>query len=154
MNKARGHVSISGTIAYVPQTAWIMNTTLKNNILFGRDYDKQLYDEIIEACALKHDLGKLNRNYRHIFIFPFVFVQMYFQQEIEQKLEKRYRMRLEFSFERYIRIIVSCRVSIYPVVNDNEYHWHGHCIAMQIFIYWMILYLLLMHMSVLIFFDK
>ncbi|CAF0741409.1 unnamed protein product [Adineta ricciae] len=59
MNKARGYVSISGLIAYVPQTAWIMNTTLKDNILFGRDYDKQLYDKIIEACALKHDLDVL-----------------------------------------------------------------------------------------------
>ncbi|CAF4325532.1 unnamed protein product, partial [Rotaria magnacalcarata] len=27
INKVHGHVSISGTIAYVPQTAWIMNTT-------------------------------------------------------------------------------------------------------------------------------
>ncbi|UJR14426.1 hypothetical protein I4U23_001423 [Adineta vaga] len=59
MNKADGRVSVSGTIAYVPQTAWIMNTTLKENILFGRDYDKQFYDKIIEACALKHDLDML-----------------------------------------------------------------------------------------------
>ncbi len=58
MIKVNGRVSISGKIAYVPQTAWIMNTTLKENILFGRDFDKKLYDQVIEACALKQDLRK------------------------------------------------------------------------------------------------
>lgn len=58
MNKVYGNVSISGRIAYVPQSAWVMNTTLKENILFGRDFDKNFYDRVIEACALKQDLGK------------------------------------------------------------------------------------------------
>jgi ABC-type multidrug transport system fused ATPase/permease subunit len=59
MNKVEGRVCISGKIAYVPQTAWIMNTTLKENILFGQDFDKNLYDRVIEACALKQDFGKI-----------------------------------------------------------------------------------------------
>ncbi|CAF1415524.1 unnamed protein product [Rotaria sordida] len=59
MIKVNGRVSISGKIAYVPQTAWIMNTTLKENILFGRDFDKKLYDQVIEACALEQDLVML-----------------------------------------------------------------------------------------------
>jgi ATP-binding cassette, subfamily C (CFTR/MRP), member 1 len=60
MNKVHGRVIVSGNIAYVPQTAWIMNTTLKENILFGKEFDKNLYDRIIEACALKQDFGTLN----------------------------------------------------------------------------------------------
>jgi ATP-binding cassette subfamily C (CFTR/MRP) protein 1 len=67
MNKVHGRVCVSGNIGYVPQTAWIMNTTLKENILFGRDFDKNLYDRVIEACALKQDLGKL-KNGRHCVI--------------------------------------------------------------------------------------
>ena len=70
MSKVHGRVSVSGRIAYVPQTAWIMNTTLKENILFGRDYDKTLYDRVIEACALKHDLGK--------FIYEYYLKSQYF----------------------------------------------------------------------------
>ena len=58
MTKVNGRVSISGKIAYVPQTAWIMNTTLKENILFGRDLDEKLYGQVIEASALTQDLGK------------------------------------------------------------------------------------------------
>lgn len=62
MNKVHGSVSVHGKIAYVPQTAWMMNTTLKENILFGQDFDQDLYDQIIEACALKEDIGKsMNR---------------------------------------------------------------------------------------------
>ncbi len=64
MNKVHGRVCVSGTIAYVPQTAWIMNSTLKENILFGREFDKNLYDRVIEACALKQDLGKLMNRMR------------------------------------------------------------------------------------------
>jgi ABC-type transport system involved in cytochrome bd biosynthesis fused ATPase/permease subunit len=58
MSKVQGHVSICGKIAYVPQTAWIMNTTLKENILFGQEFDQNIYDRVIEACALKQDFGK------------------------------------------------------------------------------------------------
>ena len=47
---------LQGSIAYVPQQAWIQNTTLRNNILFGKNYRHSKYDKIIEACALKPDL--------------------------------------------------------------------------------------------------
>ena len=35
MDKHQGSVSLKGNLAYVPQLAWIRNTSLKNNILFG-----------------------------------------------------------------------------------------------------------------------
>ena len=41
------------------QQAWIQNTTLKDNILFGKEFDLQLYNRVIEACALKADLDIL-----------------------------------------------------------------------------------------------
>ena len=43
-------------IAYVPQQAWIQNTSLKNNILFGKDMDESLYKDVIYSCALEPDL--------------------------------------------------------------------------------------------------
>ncbi|KMU83907.1 canalicular multispecific organic anion transporter 1 [Coccidioides immitis H538.4] len=45
--------------AFCPQYAWIQNATLKENILFGKEYDKVWYDEVIEACALRADLEML-----------------------------------------------------------------------------------------------
>ena len=66
MNKVQGRVCVSGKIAYVPQTAWIMNTTLQENILFGQEFDKHLYERVIEACALKQDFGKFFKKKKNI----------------------------------------------------------------------------------------
>ncbi len=43
-------------IAFGGQKAWLMNTTLKENILFGRDFDSDTYEAILDACALRPDL--------------------------------------------------------------------------------------------------
>ncbi|CAG2061368.1 unnamed protein product, partial [Timema podura] len=56
INKLSGRVNTKGSIAYVPQQAWIQQSTLKDNITFGKNLDTSLYDKVIEACALKSDL--------------------------------------------------------------------------------------------------
>ena len=43
----------------MPQQAWIQNTTLRENILFGKTYDPKRYGKVISNCALSHDLGIL-----------------------------------------------------------------------------------------------
>lgn len=45
-----------GSVAYVPQQAWIQNATLKKNILFNKPFESKSYREAIEACALLPDL--------------------------------------------------------------------------------------------------
>ncbi|KAI8348976.1 P-loop containing nucleoside triphosphate hydrolase protein [Mortierella sp. GBAus27b] len=42
-------------IAYVSQTAWLQNTSIRNNILFGREYDEERYNAVVEGCALVTD---------------------------------------------------------------------------------------------------
>ncbi|XP_048239437.1 multidrug resistance-associated protein 1-like [Haliotis rufescens] len=59
IQKVKGHLSVKGRVAYVPQQAWIQNDTLQNNILFGKPMDRHLYDEVVECCALKPDLDML-----------------------------------------------------------------------------------------------
>ncbi|CAG2101474.1 unnamed protein product, partial [Medioppia subpectinata] len=58
MEICSGSVNINGNseLAYVPQQAWIQNATLKDNILFGKEFDSKKYRKIIKACALKSDL--------------------------------------------------------------------------------------------------
>ncbi len=36
-----------------------MNTTIRENILFGKEYNEQKYKEIIKMCELEHDLNQL-----------------------------------------------------------------------------------------------
>ncbi|KAG0363974.1 hypothetical protein BG005_000006 [Podila minutissima] len=46
---------IGSGIAYVAQTAWLQNTTIRNNILFGREFNQARYDAVVEGCALVTD---------------------------------------------------------------------------------------------------
>ena len=48
--------ALCDTVAYCSQQAWLLNDTLKNNILFAADYNEERYNHVIEACALKRDL--------------------------------------------------------------------------------------------------
>ncbi|KAJ4703004.1 ABC transporter C family member 2-like [Melia azedarach] len=52
-------VSIRGTVAYVPQVSWIFNATLRENILFGSEFDPAKYWRTIDVTALQHDLDLL-----------------------------------------------------------------------------------------------
>ncbi|KAM9950143.1 hypothetical protein ACTFIT_011382 [Dictyostelium discoideum] len=51
-----GEIGIKGSIAYVPQQAWIINATLKENIIFGKELDEERYQKVLEVCALKRDI--------------------------------------------------------------------------------------------------
>ena len=55
----KGEVRAAGDMAYVPQQAWVQNATLKDNILFGREYNKYIYKRVLDACALTSDLSIL-----------------------------------------------------------------------------------------------
>ncbi|KAL9925477.1 multidrug-Resistance like Protein 1 isoform 3-T5 [Glossina fuscipes fuscipes] len=60
MDKISGTVNTVGSIAYVPQQAWIQNATFRENILFGKPYDRRRYNRVINACALKPDIDILS----------------------------------------------------------------------------------------------
>ncbi|CEF71344.1 ATP-binding cassette sub-family C member 8 [Strongyloides ratti] len=59
MTKEKGTIHINGSIAYVPQQAWIQNLSLKDNILFNKQYDEIMYKKVIESCSLKQDFEAL-----------------------------------------------------------------------------------------------
>jgi hypothetical protein len=61
---ATGSVAVGGAIAYVPQTPWVQNLSLRDNILFGLPYDEQRYRAVIHACALELDLKILPKGVR------------------------------------------------------------------------------------------
>lgn len=59
MYKQKGSIEISGSVAYVPQQAWIINATLRDNIVFGLEWDEARYRVILEACCLIADIEML-----------------------------------------------------------------------------------------------
>jgi ABC-type multidrug transport system fused ATPase/permease subunit len=52
-------VPFQGSVAYVPQQAWIQNAALKDNITFARNYNEKSYNEVVDACALQQDFAIL-----------------------------------------------------------------------------------------------
>ncbi|KAK4235430.1 hypothetical protein C8A03DRAFT_36723 [Achaetomium macrosporum] len=51
---------LAETCAYVAQQAWLVNASIKDNILFSAPYDEQRYRDVIVACALERDLEILD----------------------------------------------------------------------------------------------
>ncbi|XP_027723633.1 ATP-binding cassette sub-family C member 11 isoform X2 [Vombatus ursinus] len=56
MNLHAGSVGVNGSLAYVPQQAWIFSGTVRSNILMGEKYDQARYHQVIHSCSLKRDL--------------------------------------------------------------------------------------------------
>ncbi|RYH11025.1 ATP-binding cassette domain-containing protein, partial [archaeon] len=52
----QGNVKIQGDIAYCDQRPWILNDTVQNNILFGKEYEESKFDEAIYASCLEDDI--------------------------------------------------------------------------------------------------
>ena len=51
--------SIYSEIAYASQNVWLLNATIKDNILFGEPYNEAKYLQVINCCALMVDLQNL-----------------------------------------------------------------------------------------------
>eukprot|EP00835_Amoeboradix_gromovi_P005060 NODE_442_length_8548_cov_0.231862.p1 type:complete len:1245 gc:universal NODE_442_length_8548_cov_0.231862:1465-5199(+) len=63
MHTIQGEYSLpkrSKGVAYVPQQAWLMNATIRENIVFGQDIDLVRYNGTIYDCALSRDLEILD----------------------------------------------------------------------------------------------
>ncbi|KAJ2882602.1 ATP-binding cassette glutathione S-conjugate transporter ycf1 [Coemansia aciculifera] len=56
LEMTKGSGKVVGRIGYMEQSPWIMNDTMRANILFGRDFDEGYYWKVIHACALTQDL--------------------------------------------------------------------------------------------------
>lgn len=53
------YVDQNSSLAYVPQEAWILNTSVKENILFNKVVNEDRYQKVLDACALIPDLKSL-----------------------------------------------------------------------------------------------
>lgn len=63
VNALSGTVAVKGRLALYPQSPFIMNATLQDNVTFGRQdepFDRERYDRAISICALKHDIALLS----------------------------------------------------------------------------------------------
>ncbi|MCO5605571.1 hypothetical protein L7F22_059754 [Adiantum nelumboides] len=57
MQCVTGSNFVQHDIAYVPQQPWILNDTVRQNIIFTSPFDPEHYQRTIAACALEHDIS-------------------------------------------------------------------------------------------------
>ena len=65
-----GQRQVRGKVGYSSQQPWIFSGTVKENIVFGQEFNKVRYQQVINACALRK-VCLLLKNYkvRHLHIF-------------------------------------------------------------------------------------
>lgn len=54
-----GQIRISEDISYACQQPWLFSATVRNNILFGKPYQKSWYEKVVKVCALQTDFEQL-----------------------------------------------------------------------------------------------
>jgi len=54
------NIKTGGIIGYVRQNPWILNDTVRNNILFFKEMDEEKYNKIISLCELGQDIKLLS----------------------------------------------------------------------------------------------
>ncbi|KFH72940.1 hypothetical protein MVEG_00165 [Podila verticillata NRRL 6337] len=59
MYKLQGTVKMYGRVAYVPQQPWIINSSMRDNILFESPFDEERYHKIVHAAGLLPDIEML-----------------------------------------------------------------------------------------------
>ncbi|KAK2460902.1 hypothetical protein APHAL10511_007372 [Amanita phalloides] len=59
MRKTSGSVTFGGSVSYCPQSAWIQNATIRENVCFGRPFDEEKYWRAIRDSCLEADLEML-----------------------------------------------------------------------------------------------
>lgn len=55
----QGEIVLKGKVAYAAQSPWILNASVRDNILFGMPMDEEKYERVIHACQLTYDLEML-----------------------------------------------------------------------------------------------
>lgn len=61
-----GSVNINGTVSYASQEPWVFAGSVRQNILFGQDYDRDRYDAVVKTCSLVKDFEQFEHGDRTI----------------------------------------------------------------------------------------
>lgn len=54
-----GRMVLGSQHAYAPQNAWLKSASIQDNIVFGREWDAERYQEVLQKCCLAPDMAAL-----------------------------------------------------------------------------------------------
>ncbi|KAL7549818.1 hypothetical protein ACHAWF_013061 [Thalassiosira exigua] len=56
-DKTRISTADGAAVSYAAQTPFVLSATVRDNILFGSEFDEERYDRVLDACCLRRDLS-------------------------------------------------------------------------------------------------
>jgi ATP-binding cassette, subfamily C (CFTR/MRP), member 1 len=56
ISRISGSVQVDGRICYAPQAPFLQHASVRENIIFGKDFDQEFYSAVIDACGITTDL--------------------------------------------------------------------------------------------------
>ncbi|XP_055319307.1 ATP-binding cassette subfamily C member 4-like [Sitodiplosis mosellana] len=61
-----GSLHINGSVSYASQEPWVFAASVRQNILFGNEYDQDRYNAVVKSCALETDFNQFENGDRTI----------------------------------------------------------------------------------------
>lgn len=76
MTLLEGSISVDGTFAYAAQQAWILNATLRDNILFGKEFEEERFVSCSDIptnckCSAWSSLVRVKKDTPYVPLFPY-----------------------------------------------------------------------------------
>lgn len=50
-------------MSYASQEPWIINETVRENIIFGNEFDEARYNAVVKACSLEPDIASFTNGH-------------------------------------------------------------------------------------------
>lgn len=137
---SQGLVSVHGRIAYVSQQPWVFSGTVRSNILFGKKYEKERYEKVIKACALKkvsydfwvastqilNNNGSVGLNYKVCKKFHFSTWELF---------EYSDTFKLVFYVNTHAYTYIHCCLNLNGIMAFTEYFFFWFCFILWSFIH-------------------
>ncbi|XP_058800160.1 probable multidrug resistance-associated protein lethal(2)03659 [Phymastichus coffea] len=52
---SQGSVEVKGSVSFADQDSWVFGASVRQNILFGQEFDRRRYTRVVKVCALQKD---------------------------------------------------------------------------------------------------
>lgn len=119
-----GSMSVNGKLSYACQEPWVFAGSVRQNILFGEEMDRQRYDSVIKACALEKDFQQFEYEDRTLV------------GERGASLSGGQKARIKYFSIVFIHFFIK-EMLIFNSFFYSISVWHAQFIVEQIFISWM-----------------